>query len=143
MADNINEADFTLPSFSSYVHDLDEEYQKHVESMLLDTFKTLSKAEKLLMCPLIEVHNLKQAHKTLQADSAKASLEEIARIEKQIKARLDVINENGDVHILVKKFNLLLFDLFKKKSAKSLAKMAAEALLNFIEHLKGTGELNS
>ena len=73
MADNINEADFTLPSFSSYVHDLDEEYQKHVESMLLDTFKTLSKAEKLLMCPLIEVHNLKQAHKTLQADSAQAS----------------------------------------------------------------------
>ena len=56
---------------------------------------------------------------------------------------IDVINENGDVHILVKKFNLLLFDLFKKKSAKSLAKMAAEALLNFIEHLKGTGELNS
>jgi hypothetical protein len=139
------EADFSLPSFKPYVQDLDEEYKGHVESMMTEAFSTLSKSEKLMIRPLIEIHDLKQQHKNLLESAPKGKKPEhtqaVTALEKQIKAKLDVLNENGDIHVLIKKFNLVLCDLFKKKSSKSLAKMGADALLRCIEGLKSSGEL--
>lgn len=52
-----------------------------------------------------------------------------------------MINENGDIAHLVKKFNISLIDSHKKRSSKALAKMGADAILGFIEVLKASGEL--
>ena len=132
--------DFALPCFKAYVSEIDEEYQSHVESMMIETYEGLSKSEKLMLKPLIEIHKFKK-----QIDSLKASdtqdKDQMLSLEKKIKSRLDVINENGDIHVLIKKFNISLLDSHKKKSAKAIAKLAAESILKFVEFLKATGEL--
>ena len=89
--------------------------------------------------PLIEVFQLKKDIELIGIQGKNQG--EIKELEKKIKSRLDVINENGDIAHLVKKFNISLIDSHKKRSSKALAKMGADAILGFIEVLKASGEL--
>lgn len=129
------EFDFNPPCFKSYLLDIDPEYKAHVEGMLQEAFLKLCYSEKLMLKPLIEVKKLKSIHSATQG-------QEEVKVAKQIKARLNVINENGDIQVLVKRFNIILLELNRKKSFKAIARLGAEALLKFIEELKNSGELN-
>jgi hypothetical protein len=126
---------FDIPCFKSCIDKVDTEYQGPVEAMLQEAFEALSKAEKLMMKPLVELAQFKQ-----ELEGVKTQIEKVD-FEKKIKARLDVINENGDIHVLIKKFTMNLLDHHKKKSSKTLAQMGADALSNFIAKLKSTGDL--
>jgi hypothetical protein len=128
------EFDFTPPCFKSYLLEVDPEYKGHVEGMFCEAFLKLGCSEKLMLRPLIEVKKLKSLYKSTQG-------EEQAKIAKKIKAHLNVINENGDIQVLVKRFNIILLELHRKKSFKAIARLGADALLAFIEELKNSGEL--
>jgi hypothetical protein len=128
------EFDFTPPCFKSYLLEIDPEYQEPVEQMLKEAFLKLCFSEKLMLRPFIEVKKLKSLYLASQGKEQEA-------LAKKIKSRLSVINENGDVQVLVKRFNIILLDLHRKKSIKTIAKMGADALLMFIEELKSSGEL--
>ena len=135
------EFDFSVPCFKSYLGAIDPEFQAHLEQMLHEAFVKLCCSEKLMLRPFIEVKRLKaelsNLHLGSSFKSSKASL-----LEKKIKAHLSVVNENGDIQVLVKRFNIILLELSRKKSFKVIAKMGADALLSFIEELKSSGELN-
>jgi hypothetical protein len=141
------EGDFSTPDFMPHLESIDAEHHEHINGMLQETFKTLSKSEKLMMRPLVDICHLKKHKVTLEDKLTKKSSKkefenQLEELEKKIRSRLHVINENGDIAVLVKRFNIMLFELFKKKSCKSLAKMAASALLDFVSSLKESGELN-
>lgn len=142
---NHAEADFTLPCFLCCIEHVDTEHQGHVEAMYQEAFELLTKSEKLMLKPLIELIDYKKKLGALNEVMRKSQQEkeQIQVLEKKIQARLHVINENGDIHVLVKRYNVSLLDLHKKKSAKVLAKMGADVILNFIHELKKTGELRS
>ena len=137
------EPDFSIPSFQPYVSQLDEEYQEHIEFMLKEAFSSLSKSEKLMMKPLIEVYHLKVEQREHLLKKDEESKKNLHRLEKKIKAHLDVLNENGDIHVLIKRFNLTLLEGHKKKSSKQLALLGAESMMKFIQELKANGELKS
>ncbi len=140
------EADFSMPDFRAHLDSVEQEHKDSVEDMLKEAFDTLSRAEKLMMRPLIDLCELKKQQLELEKTATTKALKkeiskDITHLEKKIQARLHVINENGDIQVLVKRFNVLLFELNKKKSLKSLAKIAASALLTFVESLRHSGEL--
>lgn len=135
MNPQFGEFDFTPPCFKSYLLEIDPEYKGHVEGMFHEAFLKLCYSEKLMLRPLIEVKKLKSLYASTQGD-------EQVKIAQKIKARLSVINENGDIQVLVKRFNIILLELNRKKSFKTIAKLGADALLRFIEELKNSGELN-
>lgn len=135
MKPHFAEFDFAPPCFKSYLLEIDPEYHGHVEQMLKEAFLKLCYSEKLMLRPFIEVKKLKLEHL-----SSKDKEQQV--IAKKIKARLSVMNENGDISVLVKRFNIILLELNRKKSFKTLAKMGADSLLGFIHELKASGELN-
>lgn len=140
------EGDFSVPDFTAHLDEISQEHVDSVNDLLKAAFSTLSKSEKLMIRPLVDICFLKKKHQTLVDEACTKTLKkelepEIKELEKKIKSRLHVINENGDIQVLIKRFNLLLFDLNKKKSSKHLAKLGSGALLKFIEQLKHSGEL--
>lgn len=134
MKPDSGEFNFSPPCFKSYLLEIDTEFKEHLEQMLKDAFLKLCFSEKLMLRPFIEL-------KQLRHDRAQALDKQHQILCRKIKAHLSVMNENGDIQVLVKRFNILLFDLSRKKSCKALAKMGAESLLKFIEELKNAGEL--
>lgn len=134
MKPQFGEFDFTPPCFQGYLDSIDPEFRDNIRQMFIEAFLKLCCSEKLMIRPFIELKQLKIKH----AQSHGAQKQELV---KQIKARLCVMNENGDIQVLVKRFNIILLDLSRKKSFKTIAKMGADSLLSFIYELKEAGEL--
>ncbi len=133
------------PDFKPYICHCPIHEGAKLEELMILAFKKLHVSERLLIKPLLELQAFKvlkasylQGETTGTVKKADVESKELERINREIQARLDVLNANGDLNRLVRTFLEHVFDL---SDERSLAKRGEVLILNFVENLHRSGEL--